>query len=101
MAYVTKVAVGNAVYDMDTIEFEGQLWLVPAWIDSQDDKWTRPVRIINLSKLPHDSFGDGYFLKSPLPAALHAETLDAPPSIPGYEVIELPDIILPSQSATN
>ncbi|MGK9053402.1 hypothetical protein [Neorhizobium petrolearium] len=101
MAYKTKVAVGNAVYDMDTIEFEGQLWLVPAWVDSQDGKWTRPVRIINLSKLPHHRFGDGYFLKSPLPASLHAETMEAPQPIPGYEVIELPEIVLPNPTATN
>ena len=60
--------------DVDTVEHEGKLWLVPEWIDTQDGRWTKPVRIICLSVLPHQqrspNSGADYDLMCPMTKAI-------------------------------
>ena len=55
---------------VDTIEHDNKLWLVPEWIDTQDGRWTKPVRIICLSALPHQqsspNSGADYDLMCPM-----------------------------------
>lgn len=81
------------------IEHEGQLWLVPLWLDHPDKGWSIPARIINLSAPPlgvqlqetAGMEGMDYLLNYPLPIAdLRNET--APEIEHEFEVIERPAI---------
>ena len=51
VTFIDLDALGFRV-DVDTIEYEGKLWLVPEWNDTTDGVWTKPTRIICLEKLP-------------------------------------------------
>jgi hypothetical protein len=58
---------------IDTIEHEGDLWLVPEWLATTFPKMHKPARIIRLPKeglqdLGHDFLGSG----------IHARKLDGP-----------------------
>lgn len=85
------------ILKMDTIEHEGQFWLVPQWIDSQTEEWTMPARIILLDSLPHQE-SDGkqwdFVLNDPIPKAIaFGET--QPEEGSEYVVVERPNIRLP------
>ena len=41
-------------YEMDTIAYEGQLWLVPEWIDIPAGGWRIPARIVCLDRMSYD-----------------------------------------------
>ena len=41
------------IYKVDTIEYQGKMWLVPEWFDNPLGGWRKPVRIICLDVLPH------------------------------------------------
>ena len=60
---------GEGIYKYDTIEYEGDLWLVPEWIDNSSEGYSRPTRIIRLTFLPHTrGFSeDEYVLQNPIP----------------------------------
>jgi hypothetical protein len=47
---------------VDTIEFEGRLWLAPEWTVGQSPEWQIPVRIVLLDGLPRTKN------ETPLPA---------------------------------
>lgn len=58
-------------YQMDTIEHEGKMWLVPCWLEASSEGWKTPERIICLDDLPHqkgssDILAD-FILNDPLP----------------------------------
>ena len=64
----------GTIFHMDTIEYQGRFWLVPAWLEAPSEGWKMPVRIICLDPLPHQKFppGSGYgdfVLSGPLPKA--------------------------------
>jgi len=80
---------------MDTIEYEGEFWLVPSWMEALWNGWRIPSRIVSLSRLRHTCTpggrsGDFTLL---LPGALFdlTETVDALQAH-GYVVRERPDI---------
>jgi len=52
MMSFSDVAEG-IIYKMDTIEYQGKMWLVPEWLDSPLRGWRMPARIICLDVLPH------------------------------------------------
>jgi hypothetical protein len=82
-------AMEGQTYKFDTIEHEGQLWLVPQWFEYPELGWMSPVRIILLSALPHQPFGQEFVLTSPLPKSV----LDGwVPEGSGYVVVEKPSI---------
>jgi hypothetical protein len=90
-------ATQGQVLKMDTIEHEGQFWLVPEWLDSQTEEWTMPARIILLDSLRHQK-SDGeqwdFVLNDPLPKAIaYGET--QPEEGSEYVVVERPGIQLP------
>jgi hypothetical protein len=35
-------AGGGNIYKMDTIEHEGQMWLVPEWLEKEGEGWKKP-----------------------------------------------------------
>lgn len=43
----------DGLFNVDVIEFEGGLWLVPQWLDNKAQGWTTPGRIIRLDTIPH------------------------------------------------
>lgn len=51
--FTTMVMLDNEIHSVDTIEYEGKFWLVPNWLDSRDEGWTMPERIVLLDTLPH------------------------------------------------
>lgn len=89
--------VPGQTFLFDTVMYEGEWWLVRDWIDSQDGKWTKPMRIVALATLPggevnHPDFR--FFLQSPIPSTVFDGQI--PPATEGvYRVIEQPELILP------
>lgn len=61
----------------EAIEHEGQLWLVPLWLDAIDEAWSTPARLVCLSAPPlaqHLEKVEGfapadYLLNYPIPIA--------------------------------
>jgi hypothetical protein len=82
---------------MDTIEYQGEYWLVPCWLEALWDGWRMPAKIVCLSKLRHvqtpGGLGDFKLLDALEPSTLTdpVEKLQAN----GYVVRERPDIRLP------
>jgi hypothetical protein len=62
---------GGELFNCDTIEHEGQFWLVPEWLEAPELGMTRPARIIPLAKLRHQKMGPNYpqrfLLNDPMP----------------------------------
>lgn len=42
----------------DTIAYDGKLWLVAEWYHNPKERYSKPVRIICLDKLPHQKLSD-------------------------------------------
>lgn len=60
----------SAFRSMDTIQYEGKMWLVPEWLDIEK---TKPARIILLDVLPHQKtlFAvNDFALNDPIPKAV-------------------------------
>ena len=63
----------GAWYKVDTIEYEGKMWLVPDWIDMPEEKCKRPTRIICLDALRHQNTPQGsadFLLTYPMPKSV-------------------------------
>ena len=92
--YRTLIANEDGIHIIDTIEFEGEFWLVPRWLDNKSEGWSKPERIIRLFLLPHQrQIGSpvaDFVLNIEVPTAV----LDGlePSQDPRIEVVELPDI---------
>lgn len=90
----TMVASEGGLFLIDTIEYEGELWLVPEWTDNPTTKRSKPVRIICLTYLPVVPAPDGsgnFRLGGTLPKSV----LDghAPPGQEErYYIVENPEI---------
>jgi hypothetical protein len=90
---------GNT-YAIDTVEHEGGLWLVPAWLSTPYPHMQRPARLIRMDSLPHrhlgeDFLGSGlsmYALDGPIPKAV---LFGSPKqSTPQFDVLEAPDLLI-------
>jgi hypothetical protein len=97
---ILKTAIDGtgAVCSMDTVEYQGEFWLVPSWLEAPWNGWRMPSKIVSLSRLgyehtPDNSLGDFKLLIALEPSSLtdSVETLQAN----GYVVRERPDIRLP------
>ena len=91
----TLVPFDDGIYAIDTIEYEGGLWLVPEWIDGMPTKgYAKQRRIIRMPPLqpagPAVPQAD-YILANPLPKGVYEG--DVPPGLENvYAVIDHPDI---------
>jgi hypothetical protein len=105
---ILKAMVGSAddgsIYQIDVIEHDKKLWLVPQWYDVPAQGVSKPARIILMDILPHQKnalgspYGD-YTLNVPVPTVL----LNFPTpkqSVPGFEIQEMPEISLPMKDRT-
>jgi hypothetical protein len=85
-----------AIYEMDVIEYQGEPWLVPEWLQNTKEGWMSPVRIVRMLGLQfqHRPGSLGYVVNAPIPKAV----FDGGPSPEEgrYEVIERPDIRIPT-----
>ena len=61
----------GTLFNCDTIEHEGQFWLVPEWLEAPELGMKRPARIIPLARLRHQEMGSAYpqrfLLNDPMP----------------------------------
>lgn len=100
-----KATVGTdtgKLIQVDVIEWQGKVWLVPQWLVSLDQKTRRPRRIICLSNLQHQVPGPGkwgYVVNNTVPESLMGEGV--PERVQGFFVVELPDIELPGPGLMN
>jgi hypothetical protein len=100
----TSAVIGGQIVQIDTIEYEGQFWLVPEWLLSPDGTEMRPARIIRLLSIPHE--GDPRQKDPPqfvIPGPLPEHVLQGLPPLyarPKYEVVEAPDIWFQTPAAS-
>lgn len=90
------VPVGAEVRKVDVIEYEGQFWLVPLWLDTRESGMTTPLRIISLAAIPHQTLTHDphaqFAVNSPIHKALF-ELGPIPPELSrGYVIHERPPI---------
>jgi hypothetical protein len=96
MTAVVRRSESGPIYQIDVIEFDNKLWLVPLWCDVPAAGVSKPVRIIRMDTLPHQKTEPGnphghYFLDVPLPEPLLGiKTPNRP--IEGFEFEEMPEI---------
>ena len=95
----TMTGAGDAsgqILIMDTISYEGKLWLVPEWLSPPDGGWQTPARIVCIHGLQYQDITESempadYFLNYPVPKSVLDGETDA---VKGhkYVVVERPDI---------
>ena len=81
-------------FRMDTIEHEGKMWLVPAWIDLRTEGYSMPVRIVCLDTLgyrPSRMKSLDFLLNDPISKAVLDGQIP-PQAEADYLVVERPDI---------
>jgi hypothetical protein len=88
---------GHEVNYVDVIEYEGEFWLVPHWLEDQVARVQRPLRIIPLAAMEHSRAPGAdpeFVLALPLPSTLFGDRIP-PDTAQAYRVVELPDIHIP------
>ena len=105
---ILKALVGSAdsglIFQIDVIEHDQKLWLVPQWLDSPAEGVSRPARIIRMDILrhqknaPNSPYGD-YILNVPIPTVLLKLATPKQP-VYGFEVQEMPEISFPMRDRT-
>jgi hypothetical protein len=95
--FKTFVSVETSIFPMDTIEYEGKFWLVPRWLESIEEGWLTPERIISLENLQVQDLR-----KMPSPSADFSVSVPIPkfvfdgdpeqPKAAGYRVVQYPPI---------
>lgn len=85
----------------DSIEYEGQMWLVPEWIESPAGGWRMPRRLVCLNTMPHErKEGDptGEFIVTwPIPKCVFNGELPREAKIK-YVIVDSPNIRIPLAS---
>lgn len=94
--FKTLITFPDGIYTVDTIEYEGSLWLVPEWIDgTPSEGYSKPVRIIRMPPLQQagPSVSADYVVSYPLPKAVLEGKI--PTELANvYDVIENPQIVI-------
>lgn len=97
----TTVVIDGLAHEVDTIDHNSKLWLVPGWVQSPDGRWKKPARLIRIDNRSWTKDSElHYSLKEKLPSHLFNPESDDWHNIKGYEVIDRPQIVLPLQSAS-
>lgn len=96
--FKTLVPFDDGIYYVDTIEYEGELWLVPGWLDDTPSKgYSMPIRIIRVPALQPagPSAQADYVLANPLPKGVYEGNV--PTELENvYAVIDRPQIVVAS-----
>lgn len=89
-------AIGQ-IFTCETIYYEEKYWLVLKWLYSPDKTHKKPERIVCLSDMQFqktDWPGKDFVLNVPIPKVVF--DIQIPPSsLPGYIVIDYPEVIFP------
>lgn len=91
----------NTVDIIDTIQYQGKLWLVPKWLDYPDLGVRKPARLIRIDSVPHQKLkpGSGYPADLLLSVPVPRSAVDGHSTQPGpageFEVVLMPDIAVP------
>ncbi len=66
------VAHEDGLYEYDCLQIDGDLWLVPEWLDDTPDQGkSSPARALRATLLPHSwGFGNRPVLRDPIPKAV-------------------------------
>lgn len=87
------------LYRADTIEHQGQMWLVPEWTDSPAEGWRMPKRIVCLNTMPHERTdgmsGDDFVLQWRIPKCVFDGQIPTGTKAK-YVIVENPDIRVPT-----
>jgi hypothetical protein len=92
----------GSIYQIDVIEHDNKLWLVPQWYDVPAQGVSKPARIIRMDTLPHQKPSGPhreYILNVPIPTALLNLPTPKQP-VPGFEIQEMPEITMPLKDKT-
>lgn len=94
--YETMAIVDGRVAAIDTIEFQGGLWLVPMWLDQREQGWTSPEYIVRLDALAYDPvlawpYRPNYWLNVPLPKDVYEGRAHSAPG-QRFEVVHRPSL---------
>ncbi len=86
------------IFCIDTIEYDGKMWLVPRWLEAPSEGWKTPERIILLDSLDHQAtpadFEADFVLNLPVPKDVFEGRI--PKGSEGeFVVIERPDVKIP------
>ena len=89
------ISDGSRIGPIDAIEYEGEMWLVPVWIESPSAGWKKPERIVRLhpkrfQRMPPGSQAD-FFVPLPIPKAVLSGHVPSELSAE-YKVVEAPQI---------
>lgn len=60
----TMVARVHGIEKLDTIQFNGALWLVPSWLDNLNTGKTKLGLLIGGRAVNFQPYQDGYYLQS-------------------------------------
>lgn len=87
----------GSFHELDLIEHDNELWLVPHWYDVPAQGVTKPNRLIRLKSLRYQASAGAdnrYIVNTPIATALLNLPTPRQP-VPGIEVQELPELSLP------
>jgi hypothetical protein len=82
---------------MDVIEFAGQFWLVPEWLDNAALGVTMPARMISLAPIGHNQLTAGikYFvIEDPIPRSIFDGSIPEAEAR-GFVLIDRPPVQFP------
>lgn len=84
------VLMTDGIYKFDAIENDGEIWLVPQWLDDTPSRgFSTPVRVVRGTLLPRSGTPDHPFFRGPIPK----DVFDGTATI-GYEVRVLPNLFV-------
>lgn len=58
MIFRTAIINGSNIDFMDTLEHEGQFWLVPDWSIAPDEQYISPLRMVAMRTIRHHDLGE-------------------------------------------
>ena len=90
--------VGAGTFLIDTIEYDGKMWLVPRWLEAPSEGWKTPARIILLDSRDRQTapadFEADFVRRSPIPKDVFEGRIPKG-SEDEFVVIERPDVKIP------
>jgi hypothetical protein len=98
---LVQAAEDGSLYEIDVVDHDNKLWLVPHWYDVPALGLTKPARLIRLDTLKHQppSGQSRYVVNAPMPTALLSLPTPKQPTF-GFEVQEMPELSLPLGKTT-
>ncbi len=95
MALTTRVLIDGEIHFVDTVEYQGALWLVPGWRELPGN-FRQPARIIRFDNLPHRMVGYGrYEIDVEMPASMFSPEFQSGQENGEFEIVDRPRFALP------